>query len=128
MALFVFFFYSLFYVFFFFFFFFFNDTATTEIYTLSLHDALPNCATSWSLICCFDLHASICCWMNARSRLADGASSATASGTPHWRHITSSSMSGSDVLGHAAAAAAPGAAAARTSTSASDAASSLTCA
>src|SRR5260370_19941452 len=30
----------------FFFFFFFNDTATTEIYTLSLHDALP----------IFDLH------------------------------------------------------------------------
>src|SRR5579871_7037338 len=36
------------------FFFFFNDTATTEIYTLSLHDALPICnrsapslATSW---------------------------------------------------------------------------------
>src|SRR5688572_31598675 len=27
----------------FFFFFFFNDTATTEIYTLSLHDALPIC-------------------------------------------------------------------------------------
>src|SRR5687767_15682083 len=27
--------------FFIFFFFFFNDTATTEIYTLSLHDALP---------------------------------------------------------------------------------------
>ena len=26
-------------------FFFFNDTATTEIYTLSLHDALPICAT-----------------------------------------------------------------------------------
>src|SRR2546429_7327104 len=25
------------------FFFFFNDTATTEIYTLSLHDALPIC-------------------------------------------------------------------------------------
>src|SRR5215210_8766446 len=31
-------------MFLFFFFFFFNDTATTEIYTLSLHDALP---TSW---------------------------------------------------------------------------------
>src|SRR5688572_32544230 len=30
-----------FFYFFFFFFFFFNDTATTEIYTLSLHDALP---------------------------------------------------------------------------------------
>src|SRR5215216_2994380 len=29
------------FIFFFFFFFFFNDTATTEIYTLSLHDALP---------------------------------------------------------------------------------------
>src|SRR3954452_25639125 len=25
---------------------FFNDTATTEIYTLSLHDALPICSTS----------------------------------------------------------------------------------
>src|SRR6516162_3513244 len=35
----------------FFFFFFFNDTATTEIYTLSLHDALPTSpfgsVTSW---------------------------------------------------------------------------------
>src|SRR3989442_15829426 len=29
-----------------FFFFFFNDTATTEIYTLSLHDALPISSTS----------------------------------------------------------------------------------
>src|SRR6266498_2908115 len=28
------------------FFFFFNDTATTEIYTLSLHDALPICPGS----------------------------------------------------------------------------------
>src|SRR2546422_11201847 len=33
-----------------FFFFFFNDTATTEIYTLSLHDALPIC-----IGCCFRL-------------------------------------------------------------------------
>src|SRR6266540_4994531 len=31
---------------FFFFFFFFNDTATTEIYTLSLHDALPICVAA----------------------------------------------------------------------------------
>src|SRR2546430_7689198 len=30
----------------FFIFFFFNDTATTEIYTLSLHDALPICQCS----------------------------------------------------------------------------------
>src|SRR2546422_3816793 len=29
------------------FFFFFNDTATTEIYTLSLHDALPISAYGW---------------------------------------------------------------------------------
>src|SRR6266436_9580161 len=29
------------------FFFFFNDTATTEIYTLSLHDALPICTAPW---------------------------------------------------------------------------------
>src|SRR6476660_10588882 len=34
-------FFYLIFFFFFFFFFFFNDTATTEIYTLSLHDALP---------------------------------------------------------------------------------------
>src|SRR5438876_8150111 len=32
---------AFFILFFFFFYFFFNDTATTEIYTLSLHDALP---------------------------------------------------------------------------------------
>src|SRR2546427_9328342 len=32
-----------------FFFFFFNDTATTEIYTLSLHDALP--ISLWMLPC-----------------------------------------------------------------------------
>src|SRR2546430_17238223 len=29
--------------------FFFNDTATTEIYTLSLHDALPICLNMWCL-------------------------------------------------------------------------------
>src|SRR5215216_749209 len=36
---------SIFCVFLFFVFFFFNDTATTEIYTLSLHDALPSLPT-----------------------------------------------------------------------------------
>src|SRR5260364_355734 len=41
-SFFFFFFFILFFSYFvFFFFFFFNDTATTEIYTLSLHDALP---------------------------------------------------------------------------------------
>src|SRR2546427_4582 len=35
-----------------FFFFFFNDTATTEIYTLSLHDALPICRVRrWCVLC-----------------------------------------------------------------------------
>ena len=32
---------DVFFLFFFYIIFFFNDTATTEIYTLSLHDALP---------------------------------------------------------------------------------------
>src|SRR5207249_10147600 len=43
--------YYVFYVFHFFlsFFFFFNDTATTEIYTLSLHDALPIWRTVYGL-------------------------------------------------------------------------------
>src|SRR5258708_26198881 len=35
--------------------FFFNDTATTEIYTLSLHDALP--ISSWSRLRCSSLCA-----------------------------------------------------------------------
>ena len=36
--------FDFFFFFFLIFFFFFNDTATTEIYTLSLHDALPICS------------------------------------------------------------------------------------
>src|SRR2546422_10634567 len=35
-------------------FFFFNDTATTEIYTLSLHDALPICPTVFADFVVFD--------------------------------------------------------------------------
>src|SRR5438105_13902635 len=38
------------------FFFFFNDTATTEIYTLSLHDALPICAGAGHVVAA-ELHA-----------------------------------------------------------------------
>src|SRR5690554_8044711 len=45
-----FFFFRLLSVLIFFFFFFFNDTATTEIYTLSLHDALPICSSL--VFCC----------------------------------------------------------------------------
>src|SRR5690349_23160001 len=39
-------------LFFIFFFFFFNDTATTEIYTLSLHDALPISRSSAAAATC----------------------------------------------------------------------------
>src|SRR5437764_15421520 len=41
-----------------FFFFFFNDTPTTEIYTLSLHDALPICPMSCWLGSCW---VGFCC-------------------------------------------------------------------
>src|SRR5216683_7421550 len=44
------------------FFFFFNDTATTEIYTLSLHDALPICRR-----CAY----SSCSWITCCLMLAD---------------------------------------------------------
>src|SRR5260221_12229718 len=45
--------------------FFFNDTATTEIYTLSLHDALPISSANrrWHLgfrACCGDCHDLSC--------------------------------------------------------------------
>src|SRR5260221_763372 len=47
----------------FFFFFFFNDTATTEIYTLSLHDALPISFITFALAVFFlltrGLHLSV---------------------------------------------------------------------
>src|SRR2546427_12521341 len=54
-------------------FFFFNDTATTEIYTLSLHDALPiySCATT--------------SWTPATSSCpARASSTATSSARPNW--------------------------------------------
>src|SRR2546429_6613774 len=38
-------------------FFFFNDTATTEIYTLSLHDALPICRSASRLV-------ALLCWIS----------------------------------------------------------------
>src|SRR5882762_4475696 len=43
----------------FFFFFFFNDTATTEIYTLSLHDALPITCLSHDIIAHETTHALV---------------------------------------------------------------------
>jgi len=48
-----------------FFFFFFNDTATTEIYTLSLHDALP--------ICSINIKEVRCCRFPLKARTDEGA-------------------------------------------------------
>src|SRR5204862_8065087 len=53
-----------------FFFFFFNDTAPTEIYTLSLHDALPICASSRESLSRCSAHpvrerAPCCNWLPA---------------------------------------------------------------
>src|SRR6266511_4919675 len=56
-----------------FFFFFFNDTATTEIYTLSLHDALPISAASVAVECIVSRarsrssSADVASWTSARS-------------------------------------------------------------
>src|SRR5699024_12536447 len=46
--------------------FFFNDTATTEIYALSLHDALPISKISWWR--CFKLHPLVCRRMGKSKR------------------------------------------------------------
>src|SRR5438034_11462565 len=48
-----------------FFFFFFNDTATTEIYTLSLHDALPISRPAWRS---WRIHTGRHCRHGGRSR------------------------------------------------------------
>src|SRR2546429_3615014 len=52
-------------------FFFFNDTATTEIYTLSLHDALPISRQP-----CHDVATRIACWRfqvsSPQGKLASG--------------------------------------------------------
>src|SRR2546427_7633932 len=59
-----------------FFIFFFNDTATTEIYTLSLHDALPICVSSWA--------APVSCSPPVTTRQSGGGSRRTA-----WRASSS---------------------------------------
>src|SRR6266508_3665461 len=47
------------FLFIFFFFFFFNDTATTEIYTLSLHDALPILGTARYPLSAFSIESRV---------------------------------------------------------------------
>ena len=80
--------------FFFFVFFFFNDTATTEIYTLSLHDALPICITS-------DNRPTFNGTAEADSTVEvflNGASigTTTADGTGNWSLVYDNSFSLSD--------------------------------
>src|SRR2546422_2163379 len=60
-----------------FFFFFFNDTATTEIYTLSLHDALPISSGGRSCRRCSKARAGV--WRCTAGRAARGRSRATSS-------------------------------------------------
>ena len=50
------------------FFFFFNDTATTEIYTLSLHDALPILSTSACNLAMVAFWAAISVFFSACNR------------------------------------------------------------
>ena len=45
-------------------FFFFNDPATTEIYTLSLHDALPICFVGRSVRVCLYVNVYMCVGMS----------------------------------------------------------------
>src|SRR2546422_1508762 len=49
-------------------FFFFNDTATTEIYTLSLHDALPICLRSMLSVRWTSANFSAVCVLRTRDR------------------------------------------------------------
>src|SRR2546430_3109857 len=57
------------------FFFFFNDTATTEIYTLSLHDALPICPIWAGLMQALVLRAPLSAlwWAGTLVSVAGGA-------------------------------------------------------
>ena len=57
----------------FFFFFFFNDTATTEIYTLSLHDALPIFLIKRIINIHFDLDKLVNTEVNFKSRVLEWA-------------------------------------------------------
>src|SRR3712207_6977130 len=55
-------------------FFFFNDTATTEIYTLSLHDALPICSS----------HSPSRCTQRATRSGTSSSHSTVAGPSPRW--------------------------------------------
>src|SRR2546426_10760489 len=71
-----------------FFFFFFNDTATTEIYTLSLHDALPISSMTRPSSC-------------SMASFSVEAISAEASVNPRWRSEEHTSESSHLVISYA---------------------------
>src|SRR3712207_9362061 len=66
-------------------FFFFNDTATTEIYTLSLHDALPISAVTIRLFSTAEL--KVTCAASCTELLLDATMDCSA---PGWRMPTRS--------------------------------------
>src|SRR6266568_9297499 len=79
--------------FFFFFFFFFNDTATTEIYTLSLHDALPiTCRVGGRVAAdagfCSPLVTSLWAWSVVCHFRRDDASVAAVRQVPGMRSVS----------------------------------------
>src|ERR1035438_758638 len=76
-----------------FFFFFFNDTATTEIYTLSLHDALP----IWLDDCMKLSHCAVVFWSPV-SELADAGGAVAASTSGLTRFLCFSVAASSEAI------------------------------
>src|SRR2546429_1003577 len=65
-------------------FFFFNDTATTEIYTLSLHDALPICASSGRALPASSASSAARSTFPLEAR-GSASTNSTLGATPVWR-------------------------------------------
>src|SRR5215510_56600 len=73
--------------------FFFNDTATTEIYTLSLHDALPiSCSPAWRLLRLCGPKAGACGRRTLHRIRETGGGTPPPSGTLNHRHKGSLTM------------------------------------
>src|SRR5690348_17846998 len=58
-------------------FFFFNHTATTEIYTLSLHDALPICDLGWNQRIPNLIDATTSAWIDTVDKMVERHPNAT---------------------------------------------------
>src|SRR5207244_10850008 len=71
--------------------FFFTDPATTEIYTLSLHDALPSCGTvstpPWPVIGPSDVSRT--CWRNFPPTVRPGSPSRPSRSEEHTSELQS---------------------------------------